>query len=161
MKIKSALIILIFISASIGCNKQHKFWDIEKFNIDEQALKDREPIKLLYTSQGPDYNKSLEYYFHIIVVSQESGDTVNILSPINNGFKKSDGNKTFIFVSKENVAFKYLQMDSEKLTELNDIEKIAQEPEKKISKVARDPEFDSIADNDYPTIIGLIGIDGE
>ena len=74
--------------------------------------------------------------------------------------KESDGDSTFIFVSKENIAFKLLQMDSEKINEIKDIEKIAEEPEKKITKVARDPEFDFIADNNYPTIIGMVGMDG-
>lgn len=160
MKIKCAIVLVLFVFAIFGCNNQYKYWDIEKFHMNEQALKDKEPIKLIYSSQGPNYGKNMDYYVQIIVVSQETGDTVNILSPINNGFKESDGDSTFIFVSKENIAFKLLQMDSEKINEIKDIEKIAEEPEKKITKVARDPEFDFIADNNYPTIIGMVGMDG-
>lgn len=66
---------------------------------------------------------------------------MNILTPINNGFKQTDGDRTFIFVSKNNIAYNQLQ---------NTLDN-------KISKVARDPAFDKIADNTYPTVIGMVG----
>ncbi|MBK7440831.1 MAG: hypothetical protein IPI65_04665 [Bacteroidetes bacterium] len=115
MKIKFATVFVLFVFVIISCNNQYKYWDIEKFHMDEQALKDKEPIKLIYSSQGPNYNKNMDYYVQIIAVSQETGDTVNILSPINNGFKESDGDSTFILLVKKILRLNYYKWTVKKL----------------------------------------------
>jgi hypothetical protein len=48
-------------------------------------------------------------------------------------------------------------MDSEKIKNMNDVNKASKKTSKKIMKVVRDPKFDNIADNKYPTVIGSIG----
>ena len=60
------LAIIVF---ALSCKHTDKFWDISEFNMKPTALKDDEPIKLIYTSQGPDYNRNVDYYIHVLVIS--------------------------------------------------------------------------------------------
>ena len=140
-----------------SCGDTYEFWDISKFKMDNRALEDEEEIKILYTSQGPDYNRKLEYYIHLVVVSQKTGDTVNILTTADNDISIADKHKVFNFFNQDNVASKLLQMDVENLKDIKELEEITSKPLKNIDKVARDPNFDFIADNNYPTVIGVIG----
>jgi hypothetical protein len=48
-----------------------------------------------------------------------------------------------MFLDKKNVANKLLQQNTQS---------------KQITKVARDPEFDAIADNDFPAVIGSVAV---
>jgi len=161
MKLIYSIALLGFLITSCSSNNSSsnskskvEFWDISKFNIDNNALTEYEEIKLLYSSRGLNYDQNNDYYIHIIAVSVASGDTVNILTPLKNGFKENDKDKIFNFMSKDNVAtiammeqFQSLNKSKQSNSGLNNI-----------SKVIRDPNFDYLADNDYPTIIGMIGV---
>ena len=140
-----------------SCNNGYKFWNISKFNIVDSALKDNEEIKILYSSGGPDNNKDFKYYIQIVAVSQKTGDTVNILTVVDNGFSMVDKDKVFNYFDQNNFASKVILMDPEKLTDVDNVNEISKKVPKHITKVARDPKFDDIADNNYPTVIGSIG----
>lgn len=156
MKLK---ILYIFVSLFLfsSCFSKYKYWDITKFKMDENVLQDGDGIKLVYSSQAPDNNKNLEYYIHIIAVSQKSGDTINILTTINNGFQSDVKDKVFTFMSKDSEMGKVLQ----NISYDNDynLSKVDKSKLKPITKVVRDPRFDYLADNNFPTIIGFIGQD--
>ena len=152
-----ACILTLYLLLVSSCNHGYKFWDISKFNIVDTALTDGEEIKLLYSSRAPDYNEDQEYYTHVVAVSQKTGDTVNILSTINNGFSMDDKDKVFNYLDQNNIASKLSQMDADKLKDVKKIDEINKSERKRIIKVARDPKFDNIADNNYPTVIGTIG----
>lgn len=137
-----------------SCGNNYSYWDISQFNIDNSALEDGEEIKLLYTSRGPDNNKDLEYYIHVIVMSQKSGDTVNLLTMVDNGFRADDKYKTYNYLDQNNPVTKAMQIRPESL---EDVDAIRNVKPKEIHKVARDPKFDFIADNSFPTVIGSIG----
>lgn len=147
MKIKPTYILILLAFIISSCGNHYDFWDISKFKMNKTALADNEEIKLLYSSRAPDYNKDMNYYIHLVAVSQTTGDTVNILTTAYNDFKQEDGDKVFNFFNEDNIASKVLQ------------EKIGNTDgsNKHIDKVARDPQFDDIADNNYPTVIGVIG----
>lgn len=51
-----------------------------------------------------------------------------------------------------------IQINSDDLENVKHVDDVNKIQVSKISKVARDPEFDAIADNSYPTIIGTLGI---
>lgn len=136
-----SIIILISICCGNGNRSKHKYWDISKFEINKSALIDNEKIKLLYSSRGTGTNKITDYYIHIIVVSQQSGDTVNVLTTALNGFKESDADKVFNFFDENNF-----------------ISTISNPKSLKFKKVYRDPQFDQIANNNYSTIVGSIGV---
>lgn len=152
---KQVSFVLFCILLLSSCS-HYKFWDISRFNISDSALKENEEIKILYTSRGPDANKNQEYYIHIIAVSQQSGDTVNILTTVDNGFTQEDKDKVFNFISQNNEAAKYFLMDPEKFKDVKHLNDLPQTSPKKITKVVRDPDFDNFANNKYPTVIGFI-----
>lgn len=141
----------------ISCNKGYKFWEVSKFNIVDSALKDNEEIKLLYTSRGPGNNKDLEYYVHVIAVSQKTGDTVNILTPLDNGFSMDDLDKVYNYFDQNNLMTQVVLANPENLVDADKVNNAGTNLQKKITKVARDPQFDMIADNKFPTVIGSIG----
>lgn len=157
MKIVFPFLLGIFLLA--GCNNSgYQFWNISKFRIVDSALKDGEEIKLLYTSQGPGDNKDLYYYIHIVVVSQKTGDTINILTPVDNGFSISDKDKVFNYMDRNSIVTQTMIVDYDTAADPNKLREAAQARLKKISKVARDPKYDEMADNNYPTVIGTIGV---
>ncbi|MFT3703228.1 MAG: hypothetical protein QM802_12700 [Agriterribacter sp.] len=149
------LILLIFILIS-GCNSKYEYWDIAKFRMNPHALEDNEKVKMLYSSRGPNDNKKLEYYIHMIVISQKTGDTVNILTTVNNSFTEADKERVFTFLNASNPITKMMQSDPDKN---NDLSELNNGKLKDIRKVARDPKFDNIADNTFPTVIGVIGFE--
>jgi len=147
----------LFTFLMTSCGNKYEFWEVSKFKIDNSVLEDNEEIKLLYTSRGPDNNKELKYYIHLIAVSQKSGDTINILSIADNGFTMDNKDNIFNFFNQDNVITKQIQVDLEKRKDIKPIDDMNKVELKKIDKVARDPKFDNIADNNYPAIIGTIG----
>lgn len=155
---KQLLMLALVAFAFASCGDKYEFWDISHFKMDNQALEDDEEVIILYSSRGPDYNEEREYYVHLIVVSQKTGDTVNVLTTFINALTMEDKGKVYNFYNQDNVTSKVLQMDLKNLKDLKNMEDIKNQPTKNITKIARDPEFDFIADNDYPTIIGTIGV---
>jgi len=87
----------------ISCETDYYFWSIDKFEFKKDALNDDEKVKLLYTSNGPDENTNRDYYYHLIVVSQVTGDTVNVLTASQNGFNESSENEVFNFYNEKNI----------------------------------------------------------
>jgi hypothetical protein len=154
---KTIYIIAFLILFFTSCNNGYKFWDISKFNIVDTALANNEEIKLIYSSRAPDNNEDLKYYIQIVAVSQKSGDTVNILTTVENGFTINDKDKVFNFFDQNNMATQLIQSDLEKIKDPENVNDINSNASKRILKVARDPKFDNIADNNYPTVIGSIG----
>ena len=133
------------------------YWDISKFNMDTTALEDNEEVKILYANQASNSNTDAEYYNHVIVVSQKTGDTVNVLTAADNFLANEDKDKIFSFLKEDNVAAKIMQMDPDDIGNIKNIDDINKIEIKKINKVARYAKSDAITNNSYPTIIGAIG----
>ena len=89
----------------------------------------------------------------MIAVSEQSGDTVNILTRLDHEFEVEDAYKTFIFLSGEHSVSSLLLSGPNEPGKHKEIKA----DQKEIHKVARDPDFDELADNDHPTIIGFVG----
>jgi len=158
--ISTGLAFLTILISACETERAYEFWDISKFRIDSTALQNNEEIKLLYTSRGPDNNKDFTYYIHVIAISQKTGDTVNILTTVDNGFTIDDQDKVFNFFDQNNIATKISQSDVENLKNVEKLKDLEKTPLRNIKKVARDPKFNHIADNNYPTVIGSIGKSG-
>jgi len=139
-----------------SCKKEYDFWSISKFNIDKTALSEGEEIKLLYTSSGTDENLEKEYYIHLVTVSLKSKDTVNILTTSKDFLNENSGKETFNYYKENSLFSKITQsvLNGEKIKHLDDLKDV---DNNKITKVARDIEYDYIADNNFPTVIGMIG----
>jgi len=138
-----------------SCGPGTQFRALSEFRMNPKALKDGEPIKLIYADQGPGDNEEEGCFSHIIAVSQETGDTVNILTGMNNGFEETDGDKVYNFLSPENEAYKFAY-NHEALSQGVAIEDIRQ-PKLDYQKVRYDPKFRDLVRNSYPAIIGIIG----
>jgi hypothetical protein len=154
MKFKPSALITLFILLLMACGGNYEYWDISNFKMDGKALEDDEKIQLLYSMSGPDHNRDLRHFNHLIVVSQKSGDTVNVLSFVNHGISMDDMGEIFVFYSRESQAAKFIER---KLIVDQDDANSERYDHTKIDKVIRDPKYDHIADNDYPTVIGVIG----
>ena len=151
------LLYMLVLLQVYACSSHYKFWDISHFNLQPGALKDGDPIRLLYTSQGPDLDGTPEHYIQVVAIAQNTGDTINILTPVNHGFKPADGDITFNYISPDNASFNLIQMNEQELSRLTHVDSIPDKPVARYDKVARDPEHDDIADNKFPTVIGAIG----
>lgn len=150
-------IVALLLVLLAACGSKYEYWPITKFNMDNSVLIDKEEVTLLYSSQGPDNNQDLEYYIHLIVISKMTGDTVNILTTLDNGLSMKDKDKVFLYFDEDNIMTKISHMDKEAIKGGMLAEDIDKMEKKRIDRVARDPAFDFIADNDYPTVIGTIG----
>lgn len=144
-----------------GCDDGYQYWDVSKFTLKPEALDNNEKIKLIYTSRGPSstHNKNFinkiekdtqttstdapvyftnsDYYEHLIGISIATGDTINILSRAYYNITPADTETAFKFIKSNDLVTQTLSL-------------------KEVSKVARDPKFDFIADNNYPTVFGDI-----
>jgi len=156
---KTHYIIVLAIILAVACGSIYEYWDVSKFNMVENALEDNEEVKVIYSSRTPSNEKERDYYIHLVVVSQKTGDTVNILSTFYNRFSETDFNETFIFFNEDNLASKFTIMTKEQISEGMNINDFPEGASPK--KVVRDPSYDYIADNNYPTVIGVIGIASE
>ena len=91
------------------------------------------------------------------MVSDETGDTVNILSNINFHLTKKDDGLNFVYHSDESRTGKSLELDFDKIQgKTLDTNFLNNLVTKKCDKVIRDYSFDHIADNNYPTVKGKI-----
>lgn len=146
-----------------SCSKSYEFWDISKFKITETALENDEVVKVIYESGGPEGNTDMDFYYHHIVISLKTGDTVNVLSSVNNEFfKEGDKEKIYSFMTHNDEilkAIKNYKIQSEKglVSEEMNLESFKDVKLNPITKVVRNPSDDHISMNPYPTIVGIIG----
>lgn len=140
----------------------YEFWETSRFNLDPSGLEDKEEIKLLYASGGPVKKDGESYLYHFIVISQLDGDTVNLLTINDIRFHDNeDGSKIYHYISEDNEANQVFKLRPEDLENLKsgDLLKNVDGPNaSEITKVARDPEMDDIAENNFPTVFGSYGL---
>jgi hypothetical protein len=154
---KSSYIIVAFALLFCSCGNNYEFWDISQFRIDNKALADMEKVRIVYTSQGPYFEEDTPpFYTHLIAISLDSGDTVNILTPKGTAFSLEKTEQIFHFLKQDNVATKLLQMNPDEINNVKNINDLADQPVPVIDKVSQDPKFDFLADNNFPSIIGVI-----
>lgn len=152
------LSVLVFTLSACGNKVDYDYWLLSRFNLQPTALAEGEAVKLLYTSQGPDYNRDFKYYIQLVAVSQKTGDTVNILTTSINDLKKNSGDIVFNYYGPDSDITLMSQIDVEQLKKGMQIDEIRKLPRKRIDRVARDPKYDDIADNHFPTVIGCIAV---
>lgn len=140
----------------------YEFWETSRFNLDPDALGDKEEIKLLYASGGPAKKEGEKFLYHFVVVSQLDGDTVNLLTVNDIRHRDNeDGSMVFHYISEENKADEIFRINVEELENLKPgwvMNEVDAPKASGIAKVARDPEMDDIADNNYPTVFGSYGL---
>jgi hypothetical protein len=153
MKLKSILKLIILCITFGNCSEEnHSFWKVTDFNIDENILEDFDEVVVLYYSGSIGKQEDLDYYRQAIVVSQKTGDTINILSF--SDILGIESGKVFKFLSINNVAFKAVQQYQDDPTKFEEKIKLSDIKLKDINVVIRFPDQDYITRNNYPTIIG-------
>lgn len=157
--LKSLLLFIPFMAclsmqASPG---EYQFWNLSQFNIDTNALGELEPIRLLYGSDGPKDSHFQEYYYHYLAVTQNFQDTINILAPASLDRSGVDSTTVYFFISEGNPVTNYLYLSPEEMMAIEGIDLDLPRPERR-ALIARNPSYDHIADNDFPTVIGGFGI---
>lgn len=152
-----ALTLLTIFAYSCDKKKKYEFWDLSKFNLVDNALEDKEAVKLIYACQEPVVFNEFKFYYHLIVISEKTGDTVNILSPVSNGLKPQDQNKIFNFFNQGNITTQLALEQTEKIKNEENGDNLNKSAAGSINKVIRDPRYDDMANNNFPSIIGIIG----
>lgn len=125
--------------------------DISEYNIDTTALHHNERIEVLCASDKVFPTDDFDYYVHALVVSLETGDTVNVL--VTGVIDITESNRISAFISPDNTIAKVLQ----NLDEIKDGANVNDLEPSKFEKVHRDPEYISIKTSHFPSIIGVIG----
>lgn len=149
---KQIIISLLLVLIATSCS-EYSFRSIDEFVFDETALHDEEYVKIIYSSGAPDDGVSVDYYVHMIGVSQETNDTVNIFTT---STYMVDAGKLFYYFISENTdsgkLFKNLQkvIDGAQLSDLSD---------DKLEKVVSNRNGQDWEINDYPTICGTLATD--
>lgn len=145
----------------MSCGNEESYWPTSKFRIVKDALVNDEEVKIIYASAAHGINHESNFYIQMIAVSERTSDTVNILTNIYNGFSDGDVDQVFVFQDKDQYVYKIGEMDLEDLQNLKNTDKIQNANPKARNKVYRDPRFDYIADNNFPTVVGIIGLKNE
>ncbi len=157
--LKTLLLLIPFMACSSlqAAPTNYEFWNLSKFNIETNALGNLEPIRLLYGSGGPEDSHFQEFYYHFLAVTQNSQDTFNILTPVSLGRSSVDSTTVYFFISEGNPVTNYLYLSPEEMMASEGIDLDLPRPERR-DLISRNPGYDHIADNDFPTVIGGFGI---
>ena len=81
-KIVLAAFIIIYCSQCSPKGHEYEYVPLSDFKDDSLLLKSETPVKLLAFSGGKDNDKDNIIYYQFIVISQVSGDTLNVLTPL-------------------------------------------------------------------------------
>jgi len=146
------LLLLLF-----GCSSDFEFTTISSFNFDSTALEDGEEIKVIYFSDGPDYNQDQTYYYHYIVVSQKTGKTVNVLSTDNIEVTPSSKDNVYNFFSDGSDYTKLIKLDDSAIKHVKNINELENFKPKMLRNVVRNLNYPELNYQSYPTVIGIIG----
>lgn len=157
MTFKSIFLFCFFLFLLSSCSDDYEFTDISSFKFDNSALEDDEAIKIIYFSDGPDYNQDRTYYYHYIVVSQKTGKTVNVLSTDNIGASPSNRDKVYNFFSDGSDFTKLIKLDKSALKQVENINELENFEPKKFRDVVRNLNYPELNYQSYPTVIGIIG----
>lgn len=151
---------IIFVLSISSCQDMYSFWPIEHFNLEENGLKDNEPVTVLYYNCGPyDFQVDQGFYRHAVVISSETNDTVNVLTFPNADLDSLTSKNNILIYNDHPILRKTIENydklseEMKGLIESNDTTKLFWT---EYSLVVRNPDFDFIANNNFKTVIGSL-----
>lgn len=147
-KFQFSILVLVFCSIFSACMEEKPYFSVDQFTIQRGVLEDNDHVSLLYYSGHA--SDADEYFAQVIVVSEESGDTVNILIPGSLSIEQNDNTFSFSYQSASSAYALDIFKD-------NKYWKSEESALANIKKVTRDSRYDETALNAYPTCIGIIG----
>lgn len=150
---------LLFFAIFTSCDPVVKYVPVTEFNVNETALPNTEPVKLLYVNLGYQDVAGTSYYTHLVVKSQITGDTINILSKVNREYTEADYKKEFYFIS-ESIVAAYLSNQQIKDGSPLTPEQLYENNIKRLYFVANDIEPDKLHSpyKLYSTVYGGMGL---
>jgi hypothetical protein len=157
------LFLYIILSISISSCKDKKYFrPVDGFEIVENGLEAYERVRVLYYTHGP-YDDQVDkgFYRHAVVQSTITNDTFNVLTFPNTDLDNlTMANNILVYNDRPDIRksiknFEGLSEDMKKKIDNIDTTKVSWP---KYSIVARDPEFDFIAVNEFKTVIGSLTI---
>ncbi len=147
------IVALLLLGLFVQCSGQYSFKDISEFDISEDLMEDGEYVKVIYNSGAPDNNLDLTYYLHLVVVSQVSNDTFNLLSTGDAIVTETDKMRYYI---ANNSSANIIMQNLDKIqngVNINDLSN------KDINQVVVNNTTSQDAENNYPTVIGGLAND--
>ncbi len=156
--IKLFIIGLLAFGLLYSCNSGQKdldkfMVDISKFNINDTILKDGDYVEILGSSGNLTREHEIDFYNLIVVRSEDTGDTVNVL--VTNFYQSDLNNPRTRFISNSSISGKLLE-NVENFNELDGVN-IKDITAKKYQKVFYDSEYIQVDVRKYPSITGNLG----
>lgn len=131
-------LLTFLVSILISCSGDANIVELSEFKMGNSVLEDLEEIEILCASWG-DASLEDEYYNHVIVISSNTGDTVNVLVP---GVMSQSEGRNLSFVSFNSKTGKMFDPDGH--GKLN------------FKHVYSDPQYIALDWHSYPTLIGML-----
>ena len=139
---RAIAIVLLCLLTGSACQEKYSFTTLAETSIQPDALANHSKVTIIYASGGPDLNEAVNYLYRYIAVGPDSTDTTNILSPVRTTIKAGDDQRLFIAARSEAEHDLPLLMEAFQ----------GKEP---LNVVSNKP-YQSIEENAYPTVIGLL-----
>lgn len=77
-----ALIVLVFlVFAGCASNEGYEYVPLNSFKNDTSLIRNGCPVRLLAFSGGKENDQENVYYYQVLVLNKQSGDTINVLCP--------------------------------------------------------------------------------
>lgn len=153
-------LLLLFLAIHTGCRvkgeNEHseEYAAITNFNLQPEALKDGDRVRLLYCSATKPLHPEKKYMVQLVAVKTSSQDTVNIISYSSDHLTPNDGEKIYRFRSMEKeLAYKIIRSRKKQQKIKDGDYESATVMDNDILWVIRDTKF-NIAKYDYPTVVG-------
>lgn len=159
-KMKLFTIGLLALSSLSGCdsdsgskNLDEFMVDISEFTINDSILKDGDYVEILGSSGNLTRDHEIDFYNLVVVRSEETGDTINIL--VTNYYQADLNNSRTRFMSNSSNVGKIIERadNSEDLNGKN----VKDINSKSFKKVFYDSEYIQVEVREYPAISGNLG----
>ena len=158
MKRKTTIILACLFYLS-SCLETSHYLKISDFKIEKNALKNFEPIKIIFVGPTNEFTGVKDYYNQLIVVSKISGDTINVLYSDISQFKENEGDISFYFVDPKHIVNAVVALVAKQdstITKSRNDTTIQSYSIGDYEKVILDPYFLKIAKNHFPTTFGKV-----
>lgn len=151
-------IVLLLICSLYSCKSGPKnldefMVDISEFKINDSILRDGDYVEILGSSGNLTKEHEIDFYNLVVVRSEKTGDTINVL--VTNFYQSDLNNPRTRFISNSSIMGKLVE--NVENTEKLDGKNIKDLKSKSYNKVFYDSEFIQVDIRKYPAITGNLG----
>lgn len=127
--------------------------DITEFQIDNSILEDGDYVRILGCSGNLTREHEIDFYNLIVVVSERTGDTLNVL--VTNYYQVDENDPNTRFISNSSLVGKLLEGISDNGS--IDVDNVNDLKSKSFDKVLYDSEYIQIDVRNYTAVTGNLG----